>query len=346
MSRRLTLSELLNPKVITTQDANTAEALVDIRPYLSTLMMTSAPIHAPPGVAKWLSDAVDRLNAQLPGSSAMGVAPGHLSQSLSMSTPSDATTRSSSPSCTFSLVSFPTTATPKVQTNIKLNRKTTLSHLYTYEDVHAYVEYPETSVDDPVGHLFRQDPDKWQDPARNFAYALGFPSGRTLKGAEVTCGLLHEMGNKEKLVLCTESHFTCVWICSHSRRIYFNWLVLGQGSKVCPYSDMELMKTAHTSASRNDLRARLLRDRENHIAMASPTRDIFVKTAALISVFRDVGCNAPMQEPTVLPPAEYEYNKVLSEHQAKRRRGYIPGKEICQGRLSLQFNKHSKPFVM
>ena len=59
--------------------------------------------------------------------------------------------------------------------------------------------------------------------------------------------------------------------------------VLGQGCKVCPYSDIEMMKSEHVSASRKDLRVRLLHDQDNHLALASPTRDVFQKTAAFIS---------------------------------------------------------------
>lgn len=45
--------------------------------------------------------------------------------------------------------------------------------------------------------------------------------------------------------------------------------VLGQGCKVCPYSDIEMMKTEHISASREDLRVRLLHDRDNRLLKAT-----------------------------------------------------------------------------
>ena len=66
----------------------------------------------------------------------------------------------------------------------------TLSTLYTFENIDAYVEYPETNADRPVSYLFRCNPNNWNNPAHNFVYSLGKPSGQTKKGAEVECSLL------------------------------------------------------------------------------------------------------------------------------------------------------------
>jgi len=68
--------------------------------------------------------------------------------------------------------------------------------LYTYEDVNAWVEYPETNPDRPVGYLFRRDPCNWANPVRNFTYSLGKPAGKT-RGEEVEHLLLvTEMGTR------------------------------------------------------------------------------------------------------------------------------------------------------
>jgi hypothetical protein len=96
-----------------------------------------------------------------------------------------------------------------VRTDVKLNRKTTLARLYIYEDVHTYIEYPETSADHPIGHLFQCNPDNWQDAVHNFAYSLGLPSGCTRKGDEITFSLLQEMDNGN-LVPCIKRHWTCM----------------------------------------------------------------------------------------------------------------------------------------
>jgi len=97
--------------------------------------------------------------------------------------------------------------TIQVRRNVYTNPKTTLSVLYTYEDPNAWVEYPETNLDRPVGYLFRRDPCNWENPVRNFTYSLGKPSGQTRKGEEVHHPLLVDKdGNK---VSCAVTHLTC-----------------------------------------------------------------------------------------------------------------------------------------
>ena len=122
--------------------------------------------------------------------------------------------------------------------------------------------------------------------------------------------------------------------------------MLGQGSKICPHSDVDSNKTEHTCATRQLLQERLRCDRDYRVATSSPTRDIFQKTSTLITALRTVGCSAPEHEQTVLTPAEQEHKKKISENEAKRRRGYVPSTTTCQGRLSLEYDGQSKPFVM
>ena len=100
---------------------------------------------------------------------------------------------------------------PTIQKNVYLNHKTTLSVLYTFEDVNAWVEYPETNPDRPVGYLFRRDPDNWYNPVRNFAYSLGEPSGQTQRGREVENLLLIDHSGKK--VPCVVAHSTCKLSC-------------------------------------------------------------------------------------------------------------------------------------
>jgi hypothetical protein len=97
---------------------------------------------------------------------------------------------------------------PTIRRNVYTTSMTTLSVLYTYEDVNAWVEYPETSPDHPVGYLFRRDPHNWENPVRNFAYSLGKQSGQTEKGQERKHLLLVDrQGSK---VPCVVSHLTCM----------------------------------------------------------------------------------------------------------------------------------------
>ncbi|KAF8058004.1 hypothetical protein FPV67DRAFT_1722388 [Lyophyllum atratum] len=185
--------------------------------------------------------------------------------------------------------------------------------LYTYNDVHAYVEYPETGSPEPIGHLFRRDPDSWHNPAYEMAYSMGFPSGRTQNGREVSNPLLKDGAGV--LVPCTESHFTC------------------QGSKACPKADIKNLSAPHTSASREDVRLRLLSDRSQRVAALSPQSEVFRNTAAFIAALRNTGCRAPRGEETELPAEELANRELASRAQ----RGYISIESRCEGRL--HYNK-------
>ena len=73
--------------------------------------------------------------------------------------------------------------------NIKINRTTSVSKLFRYP-LDTIIEYPETSVNGAIGHLFDISPDNWLNPRLNFAYSQGKPSGRTKRGHEVYCDVL------------------------------------------------------------------------------------------------------------------------------------------------------------
>ena len=92
------------------------------------------------------------------------------------------------------------------QYNIKLNRKTILSTLYTYDHNNVYIEYPDTDPNHPVGYLFCCNPYDWQNPIRTFAYSLRKLAGQSKVGGEVFSDLLE--GKDGNCVPCVESHFT------------------------------------------------------------------------------------------------------------------------------------------
>lgn len=125
----------------------------------------------------------------------------HRSHSFSEHLPSTPQRLCFYPACSPSPPRLPT------QRNVYLNRKTTLLTLYEH-DINAYVEYPQTSNNEPIGHLFRMDPLKWENPVLKFAYSLGYPSGHSKRGAEVTCRLL--VDDTAAMVPCSERHFTCM----------------------------------------------------------------------------------------------------------------------------------------
>lgn len=94
-----------------------------------------------------------------------------------------------------------------IRHNVSLNRKTTLKTLFHYP-LGTVVEYPETSADSAIGHLFDVSPDDWSNPRLDFIYSQGKPAGRTKQGNHIFCELLVD-GNGVK-VPCRELHFTCM----------------------------------------------------------------------------------------------------------------------------------------
>jgi hypothetical protein len=126
-------------------------------------------------------------------------------------------------------------------------------------------------------------------------------------------------------------------------------VVLGQGSKVCPMSDQDQMSSSHTSASREDIKGRLRKDRQHRIDTASPTRDIFQKTTALISALQLLGCRGPMHkstDSTLVSGWEQEMCDLLAAHKATIQRGFTPKHPLCSGRLELWYGSvNSKPYL-
>jgi len=97
-------------------------------------------------------------------------------------------------------------------------------------------------------------------------------------------------------------------VCSIVAKLFFYAtyfeLLIGQGVKVCPMSDLASIKVIHICASREDIKKQLGRDRQQKLDLASPTRDVFEKTLALISALQKNGCPGPLYEPTFMSPEE------------------------------------------
>ncbi|KAJ7488621.1 hypothetical protein B0H11DRAFT_2406715 [Mycena galericulata] len=118
----------------------------------------------------------------------------------------------------------------------------------------------------------------------------------------------------------------------------------GQGTKICPQVDRALMTQPHHEATRDMLKERLRNDREARIQTASPSRQIFQKTAALVAALRRLGCGATLQEETIVESDEEEEYDKLILHRTEHRRGYVPPTETCQGRLQLAYT-NQKPYI-
>lgn len=112
-------------------------------------------------------------------------------------------------------------------------------------------------------------------------------------------------------------------------------------------SDQDLMVSSHTSASREDVNERLRKDRQHRIDTASPTRDIFQKTTALISALQLLGCRGPEHESTFAASGrEQEINDILAAHKAIIQRGFTSKHPLCSGRLQLWYSTlNSKPYI-
>jgi hypothetical protein len=94
------------------------------------------------------------------------------------------------------------------ESNVKIGRLTTLARMYIFDDIGAYIEYPESDGQHPIGYLFRCDPNNWEIPSHNFAYTLGSPSGHTRRGQTISVDVLRDSETGEKIP-CTENHYTC-----------------------------------------------------------------------------------------------------------------------------------------
>lgn len=312
MPPRIPISSLLN-------EPDSSEVLRDVQSHValvSGLLSRPNPLSMPPEIEHCLSRVVGYLGLK--------------SQEISINR------------------GVPFTCDPvpsSIKHNVKLNRQTTLATLYIYEDIDTYLEYPETGTIRPVGHLFRRDPHNWENPIQCFAYSLGKPSGQSMRREEVVCPLLRAEDGTE--VPCIESHSTCTFLEDFSIKFVQieMHLRLGQGVKACPMSDIESMKAVHVSASREDIKARLHRDRQQHIDNMSPTRDIFEKTFAFISALHLNGCQAPLCEPTVLSAREEDIRSAFAFHKSRMQRGYIPLKKKCEGRLYLLYTVEGVPYI-
>ncbi|KAJ7201931.1 hypothetical protein C8J57DRAFT_1102564 [Mycena rebaudengoi] len=199
------------------------------------------------------------------------------------------------------------------QYDVRLNRRTVLSILY-HHPKDTILEYPETGPENPVGHLFRLDPDDWQVPDLNIAYSRGAPGGQTLAGREVFNNVF--VGVDGEPIPCSESHSTC------------------QGVKICPSADRDLLSEPHTKATRKDIEIRVQQDREERLQYASPSKDVFCRTAAYLSALRKHGCCRPLLEPTAFTTYEEQLRQTRDEYLYQAQRGYHAPEAKCEGRLT------------
>ncbi|KAK7026224.1 hypothetical protein R3P38DRAFT_2948380 [Favolaschia claudopus] len=215
----------------------------------------------------------------------------------------------------------------KVEYDVRLTRETVLSVLYTYDNPDFHLEYPETS-EEGVGYLIRRDPNNWTNPLHDSAYSKGKPSGRTTRGKEISCQLLNDQTNSGQTIPCVRAHSSC------------------QGAKCCPQAKIEDLTVPHTKPSRELIKERLEVDLEEQCSGGSPTRDIFMKTAAFIVGIRALGCGFHETDaPPQLPLPEKENKDFWDAHLKSLQRGYVHTQATCSGRVSLDYNSNGQALV-
>ena len=196
---RLSLCDLLNPEDDRPSTPPPPD-LVDIRnewDEIGQLIAPAGPLLVSPRTQQGLSRALGRLRTTPRLFTPPRTSPSSSLTPLIASPPGPL------------LSSSPLSSPSIVRQNIYLNRKTTLVALHSHP-LNTFLEYPETSADGPVGHLFTRDPTNWMNPALSFTYSMGEPSGRSARGSAVYCRILVDQDNPNISVPCTERHLTCM----------------------------------------------------------------------------------------------------------------------------------------
>jgi hypothetical protein len=119
----------------------------------------------------------------------------------------------------------------------------------------------------------------------------------------------------------------------------------GQGSKVCPYTNLDVVRSPHTHANREALKLRLQHDQATRLEGASPWRDVFNKTAAFISALRNMGCSGPACEITQWLPEERSQRDTELARRTRMQRGYRAVETKCDGRLLFNYDQRGSPYI-
>ena len=112
--------------------------------------------------------------------------------------------------------------------------------------------------------------------------------------------------------------------------------------KVCPSVDKDAFSEPHTHASLANVQTRLRRDCEGRLQYASPSKDIFCRTAAYLTAIRKLGCSRPLSEATECSSDEEERKKMMEIYWTQVRRGYWPKETPCEGRLLFLYDSHGR----
>jgi hypothetical protein len=120
---------------------------------------------------------------------------------------------------------------------------------------------------------------------------------------------------------------------------------IGQGSKVCPYSDIDLLSLGHVSASREDIKERLSFDRDHKMQSSSPSKDVFLRTVGYAAAIQKLGCSRPLSEETFLLASDEEERQTRDLYLHQVQRGYRMPSGICEGRLVFGYDNNDCPYI-
>jgi hypothetical protein len=228
--------------------------------------------------------------------------------------------------------------------NIRISQRISLDTLHVYESG-TYIEYPESSKEGWIGHLFSLDPVIWYNPSMNFVYSMGEPKGKSKKGKPVFCGVLvDENGNQ---VPCQVAHSTCMY--ASNKKIISQLLMVmrpGQGVKICSLADIPAVSEGHCSASRQSLKLQLEKghQHDSRQMLDSFTHDLYKKTFAFWMALCKQGCGAPGHEQTYFSAEETSHQLEWADQKVQGQRG-DDAKVTCDGRLVFERDSKGKPLV-
>lgn len=124
----------------------------------------------------------------------------------------------------------------------------------------------------------------------------------------------------------------------------------GQGAKICSLSNAEDMRRPHVSATPQDLKLRLLNDRETRAADQTPARVVFERTLGRLAAYRKHGCGADMEESSTQQQGDvYSENRdelsIWQTANEQRRCGFEYSSPQCDGLLLLSYTYDRNPYV-
>lgn len=122
-------------------------------------------------------------------------------------------------------------------------------------------------------------------------------------------------------------------------------LIIGQGSKVCPFVDRDNVQKPHIKASQEDLSGRLQQEKQLRVQESTSLHcRLLEKTFAYFTSIRRLGCTGSIHEPSLYTGQEAEAQERRMYTKERAQRGH-PNKPTCEGRLLFDYNSKGQGFI-